>query len=381
MTTFSEVYRGKRVMVTGLSGFKGRWLGKWLKLLGADVFGFGLEPIVGPDGRRPPLEDEFESITLDIRDRRAVADFVSAYRPDIVFHLAAQPLVRAGYDDPCGTFETNVMGTVHVLDAVRRCDRTEVFINVTSDKCYENREWSWGYRENEAMGGYDPYSASKGCSELVTAAFRRSFTDEMRPPYIASARAGNVIGGTDWSADRLLPDIARAVLSDEPIVIRRPLSVRPWQHVVEAINGYMQLGAEMLLKPGKHVEGWNFGPTDDDAVSVRDLVKIVVECWGRGVIREEAYPQGPHEARYLKLDSSKARDELKWVPLLSIRERIQWTVDWYRETATDPSAYWEVMERQIEDYQRRWNEWIETKTSESSLPAAAVSSVRTSRAA
>ena len=343
--------------MTGLTGFKGQWLGKWLNQLGAHVSGFGLAPLAGPDGFIPDLNREFDVREMDIRDANAVAAYVNAIEPEVVFHLAAQPLVRLSYAEPIETFATNVMGTVHVLDAARRCSSVKAVVNVTSDKCYENREWHWPYREDEAMGGYDPYSASKGCSELVTAAFRRSYASDGRTLGIASGRAGNVIGGGDWSSDRLIPDIVRSVLADQPVVLRRPDSIRPWQHVLEAVSGYLQLGAALLDDPKRYASGWNFGPSESDAVPVRVLANAMIQHWQRGQIIEEATLTGPHEAKYLKLDSSKAHAELNWAPLLSMRERLEWTVDWYRATAIDSDKYWHTMGHQILAYQERWQQW------------------------
>lgn len=344
------------MLVTGLTGFKGQWLGKWLKQLGAKVSGFGLAPLTAPDGTAPQLANSFDVKMLDVRDAAAVDSIFARTQPEVVFHLAAQPLVRQSFADPVETFATNVMGTVHVLDAARRHSSVRAVVNVTSDKCYENREWHWPYREDEAMGGYDPYSASKGCSELVTAAFRRSYADTQGLA-IASGRAGNVIGGGDWSADRLIPDIVRAVLADKPVIIRRPESIRPWQHVLEAVCGYMQLGVALLQDQRAYSGGWNFGPSEADAVPVRILARAMVSRWGRGDVIEEALLNGPHEAKYLKLDSSKAHAELGWKALLSMQERINWTVDWYSRWSQQPSQGLATMDQQIVEYAERWNQW------------------------
>lgn len=379
MTTFSEAYRGKKVLITGLTGFKGQWLGKWLNRLGARVCGFGLAPIQAPDSSIPNLRDEFDVEVLDIRDCQAVDRFIASRHPDVIFHLAAQPLVRQSFAEPVETFATNVMGTVHVLDAARRLDCVQAIVNVTSDKCYENREWHWAYREDEAMGGYDPYSASKGCSEIVTAAFRRSYSNMQRPLAIASGRAGNVIGGADWSCDRLIPDIVRAVLKDEPVIIRRPESVRPWQHVLEAVSGYLQLGTALLRDPVAYAGGWNFGPSEADAVPVRTLARTMIERWGRGQLVEQPLPTGPHEARYLKLDSSKAHAELDWYALLSMQERVEWTIDWYSRWALDRQNHGPAMEEQIVQYDERWQKWTSRNTCSS--PASPAVSVPLSRVA
>ncbi|MEZ6137468.1 MAG: CDP-glucose 4,6-dehydratase [Pirellulaceae bacterium] len=357
MMTFSEAYRGKKVLVTGLTGFKGQWLGRWLKQLGAQVSGFGLEPLPDIHGHPPQLDQACEVAIFDICDARAVREFVFQQKPEVVFHLAAQPLVRQSFADPIETFATNVMGTVHVLDAARRVGSVAALVNVTSDKCYENREWHWPYRESEPMGGYDPYSASKGCSELVTAAFRRSYS-QASGVAIASGRAGNVIGGGDWSADRLVPDIVRAIFARQPIVLRNPTCIRPWQHALDAISGYLQLGAALLENADRFATAWNFGPSDADAVPVRELSQAIVERWGEGTIVEMANANGPHEAKLLKLDSSQALNELGWRPMLNMQERIEWTVDAYRSyQSTSDRSPDEVMEQQIATYQERWTQW------------------------
>lgn len=356
MMTFSEAYHGKRVLVTGLTGFKGQWLGKWLKQVGAHVSGFGLKPLPAPDGSFQHIDDSLHTEILDVRDAAAVNSIFARTQPEVVFHLAAQPLVRQSFADPVETFATNVMGTVHVLDAARRHASVRAVVNVTSDKCYENREWHWAYREDEAMGGYDPYSASKGCSELITAAFRRSYAAQHQLA-IASGRAGNVIGGGDWSGDRLIPDIVRAVLVDQPVIIRRPESIRPWQHVLEAVSGYMQLGLGLLQNSQGVASGWNFGPAETDAVPVRVLARAIVQRWGRGQVIEEPVLTGPHEAKYLKLDSSKAHAELGWRALLTMQERIEWTVDWYSQWSKNPQSAVAAMDQQISEYAERWNQW------------------------
>ncbi len=338
--------------------------------------GFGLAPVASPFGCTPSLDSPLPCQLLDVRDWSAVQRVFADAQPEIVFHLAAQPLVRASYDTPVDTFSTNVMGTVHVLEAARRTDSVQALVNVTSDKCYENREWPWPYRENEAMGGYDPYSASKGCSELVTAAYRQSFAGDgsLR---IATARAGNVIGGSDWSADRLIPDIARAILLDQQIVIRRPHSIRPWQHVLEALSGYLQLGSALLANELSACDAWNFGPHEHEAVCVRELAQAMVSHWQRGEIVEIVDRQAVHEAHYLKLDSSKARTHLDWAPLLSTPERISWTVDWYRSWSESPELYWSLMDEQLENYERRLSQWANRKLPSSpAVPALSAPSLR-----
>ena len=341
-----ESFRGRRILITGLTGFKGIWLGLWLKHLGADVSGLALPADAAMLRGWPDLAERLPCHHADIRDLAAVRRVFKATAPEFVFHLAAQPLVRLSYREPVETFATNVMGAVHVLEACRETPGVLAAINVTSDKCYENREWAWGYREGEAMGGHDPYSASKGCAEIATAAYRRSFG--LR---IASGRAGNVIGGGDFSADRLVPDMVRAVLAGKPLVLRRPESIRPWQHVLEPLSGYLLL-AEQLLKPeGDFAKGWNFGPSDVYPTTVRGVAESLVRHWGRGRIVESVDPGAPHEAHYLKLDSSLAAVELGWTARLSPDERIAWTVEWYKAWHADPASAWATAAEQIERYE------------------------------
>jgi CDP-glucose 4,6-dehydratase len=375
--SFLTRIRNKKVLISGLTGFKGQWLARWLSHLGASVSGFGLEPINSIFGCKPNLHDAFDVEFFDIRDADRVEAFLRQRKPDVVYHLAAQPLVRESYQTPIDTFTTNVIGTVNLLDSIRRCPSVQAVVNVTSDKCYENREWHWGYRESEPMGGHDPYSASKGCSELVTASYRNAFLAKQGVG-VATARAGNVIGGCDWSADRLLPDIARAVISDKPILIRRPDSVRPWQHVIEAVAGYLMLGEQLLRNPAGYAEPWNFGPGDADAIPVLALVQRVIDRWGRGCIELQVDPNAPHEAKYLKLDSSKAWDRLGWRALLTIDQRLDWTVDWYHQWSLDRN-WWQQIDNQIETYQRILQKCL--PTNESSSPAPVVSSAKPSAAA
>jgi CDP-glucose 4,6-dehydratase len=345
-------YQGKRVLVTGLAGFKGHWLATWLERLGASVFGLTLPPTPAMRAGWPGGAGRFDCLHGDIRDLNTVQKAFARFRPEVVFHLAAQPLVRASYRDPAGTFATNVLGTVHVLEAARQSPSVAAVVVVTSDKCYANREWHWGYREDEPLGGHDPYSASKGCAELVTASFRQSFSRGGRP-HLASARAGNVIGGGDWSEDRLVPDVVRGVLEGRPILLRRPDSVRPWQHVLEALSGYLLLGASLLREGSAWASAWNFGPLDAEPMTAGELARAVTEYWGQGRLVLEPAPAGPHEARGLKLDSSKAVAELGWRPLLSARERVEWTVDWYRDWQAEPPSVWSRTAGQIDAYARR----------------------------
>lgn len=327
----ARFWAGRRVLVTGHTGFKGGWLCLWLQQLGAEVHGLALDP--------PTTPNLFEAARVaqglagdhrvDLRDATAVLRTLQTCRPELVLHLAAQPLVRASYADPAGTYATNVMGTLHLLEAVRQTPGVRAVLNVTTDKCYENREWPWGYRENEAMGGHDPYSSSKACSELLSAAYRRSFLAEGGVA-LATARAGNVIGGGDWAADRLVPDLLRAFESGQPALIRRPQAVRPWQHVIEPLSGYLLL-AQALLQQGQTVaEGWNFGPEDRDARPVGWIVEQLATLWGPDA-RWTLQPDGhPHEAHTLKLDISKAREGLNWRPRWGLQQALQRTVEWHK---------------------------------------------------
>jgi CDP-glucose 4,6-dehydratase len=323
-------WRDRRVLLTGHTGFKGAWLALWLQLLGARVTGFSVDGTTVPSlYELAQVGEGMESITGDVRDPEVISAAVASSEPEIVMHMAAQSLVRRSFAAPRETYETNVMGTVNVLDAVRRSGTdVRVLVNVTSDKCYENREWEWGYREEEAMGGHDPYSSSKGCSELVTAAYRRSFFSGPSDTRVASARAGNVIGGGDWAEDRLMPDIMRAVLAGEEVRIRNPNSIRPWQHVLNPLSGYLVL-AQALWDSPELAGSWNFGPAEEDARPVGWLVERIGELWP-GQLRWslDAGPH-PHEARYLKLDSSRARNRLSWRPVVGLDRALEGIVSWY----------------------------------------------------
>lgn len=331
----ASFWEGRRVFLTGHTGFKGSWLALWLAQMGAEVTGFSLPADDVSLFRQAGVQAHLTHIEGDIRDVRAVDAAIVAARPEIVFHLAAQPLVRLSYDCPVETFSTNVQGTVHVLDACRRAADLKAIICVTSDKCYENREWVWPYRESDPMGGYDPYSASKGAAELVISAYRRSFFGD--GPLLASVRAGNVIGGGDWAVDRLIPDIIRALVAGQAPFIRSPASVRPWQHVLEALGGYLLIAQHLANGDKWAATGWNFGPADDDTQPVSWIADRLCAGWGGPEWRTEAQAQ-PHEAKILKLDCSKARTELGWRPALRLSEALAFITDWHRCVAEGGDA-------------------------------------------
>lgn len=343
-------YAGRRVFVTGHTGFKGAWLTAWLRSVGAEVTGFAL----APDGT-PNLFDAanvahgIESTIADIRDLAALETALGTGRPEIVFHLAAQSLVRRSYRDPVGTYETNVMGTAHVLDVVRRTPSVRAVVIVTSDKCYENRDLDRGYVEDDPMGGHDAYSSSKGCAELVTSAFRRSFFHEGRVA-VASARAGNVIGGGDWAEDRLVPDLARAAAAGVTAVVRNPTAVRPWQFVLEPLRGYLTLGRALVERGSAVAEAWNFGPDETDAVPVGEVVQRLAERWDRVSFTVPTRATGPHEARLLKLDCSKAHRRLAWQPVLTLNETLEMTMSWYRDYYSDPRSAPLLVQQQLKAY-------------------------------
>ena len=353
MNPLPALYRGKRVLVTGHTGFKGGWLVTWLKLLGAKVVGLALPPDTVPNFFKTAcVSRDIVSVVGDIRSLETVTTLFNQHEPEIVFHNAAQPLVRRSYREPVATYATNVMGTVHVLEAARLTASVRAVVVITSDKAYENREWFWPYREDDAMGGHDPYSSSKGCAELVSAAYRKSFFSEPGSARIATARAGNVIGGGDWSEDRLVPDIARSVSQNKPVVIRNPEAVRPWQHVLEPLRGYLSLAQKLLQSGCDYAEAWNFGPRDEDTISVADLAQKIVKAWGFGEVRVQPDPRALHEAQVLRLSTDKAASRLDWRPALSLDEAILWTVDWYRIYYSDPHLAPAKTLEQIQSYSR-----------------------------
>lgn len=335
MVISPSFWRGKRVLVTGHTGFKGGWLAVWLESLGAKVAGYSLPAPTEPSFFEAAGVGKSVTTTFgDIRDLQSLRKCMLAVEPEVIIHLAAQALVRPSYEDPVGTYATNVMGTVNLLEVTRQVSSVRSVVIVTSDKCYENREWVWGYREDEAMGGYDPYSNSKGCAELVTAAFRSSFfnPEEYARHHVAIAtgRAGNVIGGGDWAKDRLLPDIVRAIIAGQPVKIRNPAATRPWQHVLEPLSGYLDLAQHLYEEGPRFTGGWNFGPWDHDTKPVKSIVDEVTELWGDGARWEKDGLDHSHEARHLKLDCSKAHSLLGWRPKLRVETALAWTVDWYK---------------------------------------------------
>ncbi len=332
---FGRIYQGKRVLLTGHTGFKGSWLAFWLQRLGAEVCGYALPAPTEPSHWNL-LNLGMRSELADIRNFQTLEKVFREFQPEIVFHLAAQPLVRASYRDPVETWSTNVMGTLNVFEACRKAESVRAVVNVTSDKCYENREWERGYREDDAMGGYDPYSASKGCSELLTASYRNSYFNndafgKKHQTLLASCRAGNVIGGGDWAEDRLVPDIMRAVAAGQPVEIRNPHATRPWQHVLEPLGGYLLVGQRLLEGKSDAATGWNFGPADEADLSVREVVENIKRYWSRIDYRLAQTADAPHEAHLLKLDCTKAREQLGWHPVWDSAATFEKTVGWYRE--------------------------------------------------
>ena len=325
-------WKDKKVFITGHTGFKGSWLSLWLQDCGAILTGYALAPNTKPNLFDAALvADGMDSVIGDVRDLEKLTKTIRNCSPYIVIHMAAQPLVRLSYKNPVDTYSINVMGTVNVLEAVRKTPSVKAVVNVTTDKCYENKEWVWGYREDEPMGGHDPYSNSKGCSELVTSAYRRSFFNYKSSAKVASGRAGNVIGGGDWAEDRLLPDILKSFESKESVMVRNPFATRPWQHVLEPLSGYLLLAQRLYLDGDKYAEGWNFGPEDGDAKPVKEIIEYLVEQWGAGASWVHDDAEKPHEAQLLKLDISKATKLLGWEPKWSLYTALDSIVEWHKE--------------------------------------------------
>ena len=333
---------GKRVLVTGHTGFKGSWLSIWLHAMGAKVIGVALDPATDRDNFvLSGIGEKIDAdIRADIRDRQKMQDIFNEYQPEVVFHLAAQPLVRLSYDIPVETYEANVMGTIHIMEAIRHTDSVRAAVMITTDKCYENREQIWGYRENEPMGGYDPYSSSKGAAEIAISSWRRSFFNPAdfgtkHHVSIASVRAGNVVGGGDWAKDRIVPDCIRALEADQTIEIRSPKAIRPWQHVLEPLSGYLLLAAKMLEEPTRYCEGWNFGPRTESVTPVWDVATMITKYYGKGELKDVSDPNALHEANLLMLDISKAHALLGWEPRTNIEQCCQLTADWYKRYRTE----------------------------------------------
>lgn len=362
---YNNTYRGKKVFLTGASGFKGSWLSLWLNSLGADVMGYSLEPNTEPSMfLELEIDKKIKNVYGNILDREKLEKSMADFQPDFVFHLAAQPLVRLSYAEPIMTYETNVIGTLNVLEAARKCPSVKVFVNVTTDKCYENKEINRGYKEDEPMGGHDMYSSSKGCVEIMASSYRRSFlqNDKGAKPYaMACARAGNVIGGGDWALDRLIPDCVRFINEDKPIEIRNPIAVRPWQHVLEPLSGYLLLGQKLYEDGNKFADGFNFGPLEDSVLTVADVAQRVVKYYGKGEV-VIGTKSDLHEAGLLMLNVEKAEQVLGWKPTFSANEAISKTVEWYKRFYNKERMY-DFTISQIKEYEEsiKWNKNYATK--------------------
>ncbi len=350
---FSE-YKNKNVFLTGHTGFKGSWMLAWLNKLGANVKGYSLVPENEFDLYNSMNGDSLcESVIADIRDRKKLEKEILSFQPDYIFHLAAQPLVRLSYEIPSETFEVNAIGTANILNAVRLLEKSCNVVLITTDKVYENFEWHYPYRENDRLGGYDPYSASKACAEIVISSYKNSFFNinsyDKHKKGIASARAGNVIGGGDWAKDRIIPDIIKALRKKETIIIRNPKSIRPWQHVLEPLSGYLQLGVKLLENPVKFTGAWNFGPFAEDNLMVEELVFKAIKVWGHGDFSIPINLNQPHEAGLLKLDINKSLNELKWKPKWNASEAIEKTLNWYQESIGIENTI-SLINKNIDDY-------------------------------
>ncbi|AZZ36567.1 CDP-glucose 4,6-dehydratase [Bdellovibrio sp. qaytius] len=350
----SSFWKGKKVLVTGHTGFKGSWMSLWLQQMGAEVCGYALKPPTEPAlYDMAQVGNGMKSVIADIADYDKVLQTVKDFKPEIVFHMAAQPLVRYSYEAPVETYRTNVMGTVNILDACLKVEGIKAVINVTTDKCYENYEWIWGYKETDRLGGSDPYSNSKGCSEMVTQSYRKSFYEKKKIP-IASARAGNVIGGGDWARDRLLPDLMMSIISKKKLVIRNPKSTRPWQHVLEPLSGYLVLAQKMYETQSLELDSFNFGPHDDEAQNVEYIVKQLLSKWDDNA-GYEVIPSDIIEATYLKLDCSKAKSVLNWKSKLTINQCLDMIIDWNKKAQANPASVREVTISQIQAYTQLMN--------------------------
>ncbi|OGI00337.1 MAG: CDP-glucose 4,6-dehydratase [Candidatus Melainabacteria bacterium GWF2_37_15] len=342
-------WKGKRVFVTGHTGFKGSWLTLWLLKMGAEVCGYSLEPPFKPNlFELAQLKNCISHFNEDIRDLESLKRALNLFKPDIVFHMAAQSLVRISYKSPVETFDTNVMGTINLLESIRNTESVKVCVNITSDKCYENRETGTPFVEGDPMGGYDPYSCSKGCAELVTTAYRKSFLQDIG---IATVRAGNVIGGGDWSEDRLIPDIIKSILNKKEIIIRNPDAIRPWQHVLEPLRGYLMLAEALWADNKVFSQGWNFGPENSDALPVHMITQKIIDLWGNHYSWKPDVNANPHEASYLRLNCSLAKIRLNWKPVFNIDKSLLYTVEWYKMYEKNENMY-EYTLKQVEEYEK-----------------------------
>lgn len=355
---FNNIYKGRKVFLTGHTGFKGSWLALWLTMLGADVWGYSLKPNTQPAMfKELDIENRiYKSVIGDILDTEKLENTIIDFKPDIIFHLAAQPLVRLSYKEPLLTYQTNVIGTLNVLIAAEKCKSVKAFVNVTTDKCYENKEINRGYKEDEPMGGYDMYSSSKGCVEIMSSSFRRSFLQGENGYAMATARAGNVIGGGDWALDRLIPDCVKYINSNQKIEIRNPIAVRPWQHVLEPLSGYLLLGQRLLEEGKKYAEGFNFGPGEESVLKVAEVAQMVVEDYGKGevVVHKK---DDLHEANLLMLNIEKAKKVLGWIPTYKADVAISKTVDWYKHFYSKDTDMYEYTLNQIKEFEGniKWN--------------------------
>ena len=358
MVNFQQLentYKGKKVFLTGHTGFKGAWMLKTLSLLGAEIKGYALEPRT-PNDLFCLIEGEklCQSVIADLRDKKRLESEIVVFQPDFVFHLAAQPLVRLSYEIPAETFEVNVIGTANVLDGVKLLQKKCSVVLITTDKVYHNNEWIYPYRENDRLGGYDPYSASKACAELLIDSYRKSFFNSKdygnHLKGIAVARAGNVIGGGDWSKDRLIPDVVRSLMANKPIVIRNPNAVRPWQHVLEPVVGYLSLGMHLENQPADFSQAYNFGPHAEDALSVEEMLQLAIAAWGSGDYQIKQEANQPHEAGLLKLDISKVKSELNWQPKMNAQQAVTMTIDWYSFFSDNPKMIIEFTTKQIDHF-------------------------------
>lgn len=355
---FNNIYKGRKVFLTGHTGFKGSWLALWLTMLGADVWGYSLKPNTQPAMfKELDIENRiYKSVIGDILDTEKLENTIIDFKPDIIFHLAAQPLVRLSYKEPLLTYQTNVIGTLNVLIAAEKCKSVKAFVNVTTDKCYENKEISRGYKEDEPMGGYDMYSSSKGCVEIMSSSFRRSFLQGENGYAMATARAGNVIGGGDWALDRLIPDCVKYINSNQKIEIRNPIAVRPWQHVLEPLSGYLLLGQRLLEEGKKYAEAFNFGPGEESVLKVAEVAQMVVENYGKGevVVHKK---DDLHEANLLMLNIEKAKKVLGWIPTYKADVAISKTVDWYKHFYSKDTDMYEYTLNQIKEFEGniKWN--------------------------